>query len=162
MTRLLLSITFFVFSILTTWGQHDAHRAKDLLKSLDGNFKWQIVKPSENKIIREGFRQSSLKMDSLILEIEETFNNSNVQMTGLLGYNASTKKYFSINCYNVDMGPHILYGEVENENVIEFEDREEVSALQVISPDKHEWTYRILVNDEWVPRDLKITFTRIP
>ena len=60
------------------------------------------------------------------------------------------------------MGPHILYGEVENENVIEFEDREEVSALQVISPDKHEWTYRILVNDEWVPRDLKITFTRIP
>lgn len=121
-----------------------------------------IFKPSENKVVREGFRHSRLKMDSLLVEIEETFNNSDVQMTGLMGYNSSTKKYFSINCYNVDMGPHVLFGKVIDENIIEFRDTREVSTLRIVSPDKHEWSYQNLKNNEWVPRDLKITFTRIP
>ena len=162
MTRILLSTTFLISLTFATHGQSHTHLAKDLLLSLNGNFKWQILKPSENKVVREGFRHSRLKMDSLIVEIEETFNNSDVQMTGLMGYNSSTKKYFSINCYNVDMGPHVLFGEAVDENTIEFTDTQEVSTLRIVSPDKHEWSYQNLIGNKWVPRDLKITFTRIP
>lgn len=142
--------------------QSHTHIAKGFLQSLSGNFKWQIFKPSENRVVREGFRYGSLKLDSLIVLIEETFNNSHVQMTGLLGYNSSTKKFFSINCYNVDMGPNIIFGEVMGENSIEFIDDLEISTLHIIGPDKHEWSYQNLINDERKARDLKITFTRIP
>ncbi|MEQ8301757.1 MAG: hypothetical protein RIB47_00095 [Cyclobacteriaceae bacterium] len=162
MTRILLCTTFFVALIFTIYGQSDKQVAKDLLKSLEGNFKWQIFKPSEKRIVREGFRYGRLKMDSLIVEVQETFNNSDVQMTGLIGYNSSTKKYFSINCYNVDMGPHVLFGEAIDEHTIEFSDAQEVSTLRIVSPDKHEWSYQNLIDNKWVPRDLKITFMRIP
>lgn len=162
MKHILLSTTFILSIFFEANAQSEAHQAKDIFQSLEGNFKWQIFKPSENKIIREGVRYGRLKLDSLLLQIEETFNNSEVEMTGLMGYNASTNKYFSINCYNVDMGPHILFGEAKDKTTIEFTDAQEVSTLRIISSDKHEWTYRNLIKDEWVPRDLKISFTRIP
>lgn len=133
----------------------------NLLTKLDGDFQWRIIKPSEDRVTRTGIKNSRLEKDSTLLLVTEEFTDSEVTMTGLFGYNPKTNSYFQVNSYNIDRGPHVVYGKKIGENELLFESENEQSLLTIPNDNQHFWTYRRLKNDHWETIDLKIEFVRV-
>ncbi|MEP1095401.1 MAG: hypothetical protein ABJG78_09845 [Cyclobacteriaceae bacterium] len=135
---------------------------REVLNTLQGNFNWTMIRPSDNKVLRTGTKTSTYDLDSLILLSHEEFDSSSIKQVAFFGYNRSDSSFVSVGLYNIDMGPHVSSGYfVEDSRRIEFYENDSARYyLNLSSPSRYFWTYENLKNQKWEKRDLKIVFER--
>ncbi len=136
---------------------------REILNTLHGDFKWEMIRPSDGKTLRTGTKTSRYHLDSLVLFSGETFDASEIEQVAFFGYNHRDSLFFSVGIYNIDPGPHLTQGFLtENESVIEFQENDSSRLfLEIIDTNQYNWTYKHLKDKAWRDRDLEITFKRI-
>lgn len=134
----------------------------EILNSLNGSFRWKMIRPSDNKVLKTGTKYSSYHLDNLVLLNHETFDSSKIEQISLFGYRENDSTFISVGMYNVDIGPHIILGHLnKSEKRIEFSENDSSKLyLNILNSSKYYWTYQLLKNGIWIDRDLKIIFER--
>lgn len=136
---------------------------KTLVFQMSGAFVWEMTKPSNQTMIRNGERTSESYFEGQLFMFRETFYNSKIEQVGFFGYDVKEHQVLSVGLYNVDMGPHILKGIPEKVNegyqIIFFEQGKKI-VLHVENREHHFWEYYSNNDGEWIRDDFRIDFYR--
>ncbi len=135
---------------------------RDVLNTLQGEFRWKMIRPSDSTVLRTGTKTSSYRLDSLALLSHETFDSSDIRQMAVFGFRQKDSTFFSVGMYNVDIGPHTIEGRFnKHKKRIEFSENDSTRLyLNMIDASKYYWTYQTLKDGHWKDRDLKIVFER--
>lgn len=152
-------------AIILSQTNTDISLVKQILTQMQGDFVWEMWRPSENKLLRTGTSQSSYQLDSMVLLVREKFANTPVEMIGLWGYDRKTNDFFSLSSFNGKNGTHYMRGQLDtNRRPIQItfiEDQKTRNIITFIGKDEHQWRSERLKNGIWVKNDLKIIFKRL-
>lgn len=132
--------------VFLIWGQETNQiRAERILNDLEGTFRWEIWNLAQTELKRTGITTKK-RIDPFILSIDESFDNSTIKMDGFSGYDVRKDRFFSVSVFNVDPGPHIMYGQLTSvKKQVEFEEQSNGTKhiLTIISEDEHQWKHYI-------------------
>ena len=136
--------------------------AREIMNALEGQFQWEIIRPSESKVLRTGTKISNYDLDSLILLSHEEFDSSSIRQVGLFGYNTVDSSFFTIGLYNISLNPKVRKGQLEEElnRIVFYENDSSRFFLNLVNYSHYYWTYENL-KDDWEKRDLEIVFKRV-
>ncbi|MEQ9424142.1 MAG: hypothetical protein RJQ09_06990 [Cyclobacteriaceae bacterium] len=153
---------FFYFICLFSF-EISAQDVACLMNSLEGQFDWKMWNYDQTTLKRSGERIAHFGVDSLNLLIEESFDDSTIQMNGLIGWNNVDSTFYAVSVFNVDPGPHLMTGRLISDFEIEFLESNSgnIHLLTVVDKNQHHWTSQTKSKSgSYSQNDLKIVFVR--